>query len=151
MNANHDAPAFASSEIEIRASPEIVWEVLTDFQGWPSWNGAVQSVKGGDSVAKGTVFKWKSGGSTIRSTVQEVERPRLITWTGGLLAIKAVHVWTITPRNGRTVVRTEESFDGLVARLFKKSLQRTLEESLSSVLKDLKIEAEKRSTRKKGR
>jgi carbon monoxide dehydrogenase subunit G len=149
MKANQNAPAFATSEIEIRAPPEVVWDVLTDFQRWPSWNSNVQSVKGGGSVSKGTTFKWKSGGSTIRSTIQEVERPTLIAWTGSLMAIKAIHVWHFTSREGRTLVSTEESFDGPIARLFKRSLQRTLEESLASGLKDLKTEAEKRPVKKR--
>lgn len=149
MKANQNAPANARSEIEIKASPEVVWDVLTDFPNWPSWNHSVQSVKGGESVSKGTEFKWKTGGTTIRSTVQEVERPTRIVWTGRLMSIKAVHAWHIVPQAGRTLVRTEESFEGAVARLFKKSLQRTLEESLSAGLKDLKAEAERRPVGKK--
>jgi hypothetical protein len=65
------------------------------------------------------------------------------------MSIKAIHTWRIVPHGGRTLVRAEESFEGPVARLFKRSLQRTLEESLSAGLKDLKAEAEKRSAGKK--
>ncbi len=151
MKANQNAPAYARAEIEIKASPEVVWGVLTDFPNWPSWNHSVQSVKGGDTVSKGTEFKWKSGGTTIRSTVQEVDRPAMILWTGRLMSIKAIHSWHIAPQGGRTLVTTEESFEGLVARFFKKSLQRTLKESLSAGLNDLKAEAEKRPAGKKVR
>jgi uncharacterized protein YndB with AHSA1/START domain len=149
MKADSSAPAFATSEIEIKASPETVWAVLTDLPAWPAWNHRVQSVIGGEPVAKGAVFKWKSGGSTIRSTIQEVERPRQIAWTQSMMTIRATQVWFLTLREGRTVVRSEESFKGLVARLFRRSLQRALEESLSGWLKDLKAEAEKRSVKKR--
>ena len=39
----------------------------------------------------------------------------------------------------------EESFDGLVARLFRRSLRKTLDATLESGLRHLKIEAERRT------
>jgi uncharacterized protein YndB with AHSA1/START domain len=34
---NERAPVVGASEIEISATPEAVWEVLTSFERWPSW------------------------------------------------------------------------------------------------------------------
>jgi uncharacterized protein YndB with AHSA1/START domain len=149
MKADQNAPAFASFEIEINAPPEVVWDVLTDLRGWPSWNSDVQTVQGGESLSVGMMFKWKSGGSTIKSTIQEVDRPTLIAWTGKVMWIRAVHVWHLTAQNGRTLVRTEESFEGLVASLFKRSLKKMLDESISNGAKRLKTEAEKRKFAKR--
>ena len=47
-------------------------------------------------------------------------------------------------RDGVTIVRTEESYDGLLARIFRGRLQKTLEDSLTSGLAHLKAEAERR-------
>jgi hypothetical protein len=33
----------ARGEIEVAASPQILWEVLTDIPKWPSWNPDVES------------------------------------------------------------------------------------------------------------
>ena len=66
-------------------------------------------------VATGTVFRWKAGPGTITSTIQRVERPRLIAWTGRTLGIEAIHDWHLDARDGGTFVRTEESYEGLVA------------------------------------
>ena len=38
MEANREAPVFAASEVEIEAGPDAVWDVLTDFERWPTWN-----------------------------------------------------------------------------------------------------------------
>lgn len=37
-------PVVAASEIEITATPEVVWAVLTEFGRWPSWNPEVTSM-----------------------------------------------------------------------------------------------------------
>jgi hypothetical protein len=49
----------------------------------------------------------------------------------------------LQPRDGRTVVREEEAWDGLVARLFRRSLQKTLDRALESGLRHLKAEVER--------
>jgi hypothetical protein len=144
---NQQAPVVGASEIEIDAAPEAVWEVLTAFERWPSWNRDVKSMTLQGEVAPGSVFRWKAGPGTITSTIQRVQRPRLIAWTGKTLGIKAIHFWHFEPRNGKTFVRTEESYDGLVARLLRRSLQKILDRALVDGLRSLKAEVEGRATR----
>jgi hypothetical protein len=60
------------------------------------------------------------------------------------MGIRAVDVFHLDSRDGSTLVREEESWDGLVARLFRKSLQRTLDRSLVKGLHHLKAAAEQR-------
>ena len=90
------------------------------------------------------MFRWKAGPGTITSTIQRAEPPRLIAWTGRTLGISAIHFYRLEPRDGRTFVRTEESYDGLVARLLRGSLQKTLDTALAEGLGYLKNEAERR-------
>jgi hypothetical protein len=97
------------------------------------------------SVTPGTVFRWKAGPGTITSTIRRVEAPRLIAWTGSTLGIQAIHYWYLEPRDGTTLVRTEESYEGLVARLFRGFLQKTLDRALAEGLGYLKSEVEARS------
>jgi hypothetical protein len=102
------------------------------------------SVRG--PVAPGSVFRWKAGPGTIESTIQRVERPRLIAWTGKTLGIKAIHFWHLDPRNGGTFLRTEESYEGLVTRLFRRPIQKTLDRALADGLRYLKAEVERQAT-----
>lgn len=143
---NERAPIVGASEIEIAATSEVVWEVLTAFERWPSWNPDVKSVSVQGGVAAGSQFRWKAGPGTITSTIQRVEAPRLIAWTGKTLGIRAIHFWWLEPRDDKTFVRTEESYEGLVTRLFRRSIQKALDSGLEDGLRYLKAEAERRMT-----
>jgi hypothetical protein len=138
VNANRHAPVFGASEIEIAAEPDAVWGVLTDFDGWPSWNPDVTAMSIDGDVAPGTNFKWKSGAASITSTIQRVERPRLIAWTGKTFGMSAIHVYRLDARDGGTVVHTEESFEGWLARLLRGQMKKTLQNALDSGLHHLK-------------
>jgi uncharacterized protein YndB with AHSA1/START domain len=139
------APVAAQHEIEIAATPESVWAVLTKIEDWPTWNPDVKSVSMQGEVAPGTRFRWKAGPGTIRSIVDRVEPQRSISWRGKTLGIDAVHAWRLEPRNGGTAVTTAESFSGLVARIFRRSLQKMLDGTLERNLRHLKAEAERRA------
>lgn len=146
MGINHEAPAVGRSEIEIAAPPEVVWEVLTEIDRWPSWNPDIKSMSLQGDVAEGSVFRWKAGPGTITSTIRRVEHPRLIAWTGKTFGVKAIHFYRLEPQDGKTLVRTEESFEGITARLMRGSFQKTLDRGLADGLRYLKAEAEKRTT-----
>jgi uncharacterized protein YndB with AHSA1/START domain len=145
VEVRRNAPVVAASEIDIAASPETVWDVLTDLGRWPSWNPDVKSMSFGGEAREGAVFRWRAGPGTISSTIRRVDRPRLIGWTGKTLGIEAVHVYRLEPRDGGTHVTTEESYEGVVARLFRGPLDRMLKTALDTGLDRLKTEAERRS------
>jgi uncharacterized protein YndB with AHSA1/START domain len=145
VEVNKNAPVLAADEIEVATSPQAVWEVLADIESWPSWNPDVKSMSLQGDLAKGSIFRWRAGPGMITSTIQHVEPPRVIAWTGRILGIKAKHVYRLEPRGGGTFVHTEESYEGLVARLLRSSLQKTLEKGLSDGLRYLKNETERRS------
>ena len=141
---NRAAPVVGSGEIEIAAEAAAVWEVLTAFERWPSWNPDVKSMSLQGAVAPGSVFRWKAGPSTITSTIRRLEPPRLIAWTGKTLGIDAIHFWHLEPRGGTTLVHTEESYEGVLARLLRRPLQKTLDNALVKGLRYLKEEVERR-------
>jgi uncharacterized protein YndB with AHSA1/START domain len=140
-----EAPVRSRREIEIAAPPEIVWDVLTRFEEWPQWNREVKSMSFDGPVAPGSEFGWKAGPGRIASTLEQVEPPRLISWRGRTMSIRAMHEWHLEPRDGGTSVQTEETFSGLLARLFRGQLQKTLDKSLEEGLEHLKGEAERRA------
>jgi hypothetical protein len=142
---NQQAPVVGACEIEIAAAPEDVWAVLTEFERWPSWNPDVKSVAMDGGVAVRSEFRWKAGPGTITSTIRRVEPPFLVAWTGKTLGIREIHFWWLEARDGSTFVRTEESYDGAVAWLFRRPLQKTLDRALANGLRHLKAEVEGRT------
>ncbi len=145
MEINERAPAVAASEIEVDANLEAVWETLTTIDRWPAWNPDVKAASLDGSLAEGAVFRWKAGPSTITSTLTRVERPRLVAWRGKTLGIAAIHVYRLTSRNGRTLVRSEESWEGPLVRIFRGPLRRRLQAALDAGLRHLKAEAERQA------
>ena len=142
MDVKRDAPVLAAGEIEIASEPEAVWDVLTDFAAWPSWNPDVKSMAFEGGLAEGAEFRWKAGPGTSTSTIRRIERPLLIGWTGKTLGMSAVHVYRLERRDGGTLVTTEESFDGPIARLARRPLRRMLTTSLEAGLRALKTRVE---------
>jgi uncharacterized protein YndB with AHSA1/START domain len=140
------APVVAETELEMQATPDAVWDVLTDVEGWPTWNPDVKSASLQGGFAEGSTFRWKAGPGTISSTIQRVERPSLIAWTGTTFGIKARHVYVLEGRATNTLVRTSESYDGLVARLFRRQLRKTLDRALVDGLHHLEAELERRAS-----
>jgi uncharacterized membrane protein len=145
MEVNRSAPAVASNEIEVAAPAEVVWDVLADLERWPDWNPDVKSMSIEGPVADGTRFKWKAGPGTITSTLERVERPTLIAWTGKTMGISAIHVWRFEPRDGSTLVHAEESWEGPIVRVLRGRMARMLQDDVDSSLPLLKAEAERRA------
>ena len=145
MEIDRNAPATAEGELQIAADPQTVFSVISAVDQWPSWNPDVKSVTLQGPVQPGTVFRWKSGPSSLTSTLQVLDPPHEVAWTGTTLGIKAVHVFRFQANGGGTLARSEESWEGLLARLLKGYSRRTLDRGIGSVLAHLKAEAERRA------
>jgi hypothetical protein len=68
-----------------------------------------------------------------------------IAWTGTTMGIKAVYVFRFQASNGGTLAHSEESWEGLIARLLKGYSRKTLDKGIRSILSHLKAEAERRA------
>jgi len=147
MDINRKAPILSKGEVEIAADTETVWKVLSTLDRWPDWNPDVKSVSLEGSVAKGTKFRWRAGSWRIVSVIQNVKHARQLVWTGRMMGIKAVDSWHLEPKGQGTLVVNEESWDGVLARFFRKSLQKALDKSGLAGLGHLKAEAERRAAK----
>jgi uncharacterized protein YndB with AHSA1/START domain len=145
MDINRNAPATAEGELQIAAEPHTVFSVIAALAQRPSWNPDVRSVTLQGPVQPGTVFRWKAGPSSLTSTLQVVDPPHQITWTGTTMGLKAVHVFRFQANDGGTLARSEESWEGLLASLLKGYSRKTLDKGIRSVLAHLKVEAERRA------
>jgi uncharacterized protein YndB with AHSA1/START domain len=146
MNINRNAPATAAGEVLIEADPQVVWDLMADVAGWPTWRPDIKSLALEGPVAPGTRFRWRSGASSITSTLQVVEPPRELAWTGSTIGIKAVHVFRFEPKDGGTLARSEESWEGPLASLLKGYSRKTLDKEIRGWLAVLKAEAERRAS-----
>jgi len=117
------------TEIEINATAERVWEVLTDFDAHPRWNPFIKELKGkpieGERLR---VFIQPPGGKgmVFKPTVLKSEENRELRWLGRLLMpglFDGEHYFRIEDiGNDRVRFIQGENFSGILVRLFAKSL-----------------------------
>ena len=82
----------------------------------------------------------------LTSTIQRFEPPRRIAWTTKTLGFTVRNDWVVVPSHGKTVLRATESFDGLMARIFRRLLRKSVDRWLGEELRRLKAEAERHAT-----
>lgn len=145
MEIDRSAPATAAGELDIAASPEVVWDVISNIEAWPSWNPDVKTATLQGPLAVGSVFRWRAGGVSLTSTLGAVDPPRELSWSGRAMGIRAIHTFRFEPNDGGTLARSEESWAGLVPTLLRGYSRRTLDRGIRSVLRLLKDEAERRA------
>lgn len=121
-----------------------VWSLLTAVEAWLQWYRAVESAKLDGPFRAGSVFRWKSQGFTVTSTLVTVDAPYRIVWSGEAFGTQARHEWEIVPTEQEVVVKTSETFDGWLPRLIPQTMQKKLDQTLSAWLEALKLEAERR-------
>ncbi len=141
-NINVLAPVQCRKSILIDATPEKVWAVLTDIDRWGTWNPEISKPQLAGSLAPGTTFTWKTGGAKIHSTLHTVAPQYQFGWTGKTFGMFAIHNWTLRKQDGKTLVTVEESMEGLLARLFKKSFNKNLATGMGNWLEALRVRCE---------
>ena len=144
IDINRHAPVVGSAFTEIDAPPDVVWEILSDIEHWSQWNPDIASAKLEGPLAPGTRFTWKAGPGNITSVLAEVTPTELMAWKGKSFGVRAVHLWRLESNGQGTILRTDESMEGIPARLFRRSLEKTLQKALASGLSAAKKEAERR-------
>lgn len=140
---NNNAPVKCSKTITINASSEKVWQVMTNIGKWATWQTEISNPKLNGELKSETTFDWKSGGAKIHSTLHTVEPLRQFGWTGKTFGMFAIHNWTLTEKEGKTIVSVDESMEGFFAKFLKKSFNKNLEKGMQTWLDLLKKECEK--------
>jgi hypothetical protein len=97
------------SEIEIQASAERVWQILTDFANFPKWNPFIRLANEEPRIgARLEVFLQPSGarGMTFKPEVLKAEPNRELHWLRHLLVpglFDGEHIFTIEPLGANRV------------------------------------------------
>jgi len=142
-NININAPLVCSKSISIHADAQTVWQVLTNIKHWSDWQKDIQYAQLNGELVSGSTFDWNTGGAKIHSSLHTVESFKAFGWTGKTMGLYAIHNWTLETNGENTTVKVEESMEGLLAKLFKKSFTKSLEKGMNNWLEMLKIECEK--------
>jgi len=138
------------AEIEIQASVERVWQLLTDFEKFPEWNPFLRRASGRIAAgAKLKVFMQPSGASgiTMRPKVVKVEPPRELRWLGHLLVpglFDGEHAFIIEALGpGRVRFVQREVFTGILVPLFARMLDASTKRGFLEMNQALKSRAER--------
>ena len=138
-----------SSEIEINASPETVWKLLTDTSRFPEWNPFIRRLSGELKVGqKLTVFIQPPGGSGMefKPEVLKVEAGRELRWLGHLMIpglFDGEHIFQIEPLgDGHVRFHQREIFSGILVPLLKKFLDSDTRRGFDAMNRRLKELAE---------
>jgi hypothetical protein len=113
------------------APPEAVWAWLVRPDRWNEYySNASQasSVSGAwPEVELGSEFTWATGRIPVKTTVTEFEPFQRLAWTGEGLGATGHHAWILTPTSeGGTLILTEETQRGLILRLLRPVLRRSM-------------------------
>ncbi|HVK23024.1 MAG TPA: SRPBCC domain-containing protein [Actinokineospora sp.] len=122
------APKSLTSTVEISASPQRVWDLLTDFKSYPDWNPFIVRAEGTATVDTKLRNTLDNKGSTMEftPTVLVADPGRELRWLGrfGLPGIvDGEHYFVIeevTP--GRTRLTQGETFTGFLVPVAGKFL-----------------------------
>ncbi len=140
------------SEIEIQASGERVWKILTDFAKFPEWNPFMRRASGQVKAgARLEVYLQPSGaqGMTFRPVVLDAEPNRELRWLGNLFVpglFDGEHILTIEPLDANRVRFVQrEIFTGILATLLMRILAESTQRGFEEMNRALKARAEQKS------
>jgi uncharacterized protein YndB with AHSA1/START domain len=111
----------------IRATPEMVWRVLTGAAGYADWNPEIIGIDGHMALNERITARVKVGSGAIRRVPMRVtafEAPSRMEWTGGLPLglFVGLRTFTVTPREGVVEFRMHLRMSGPLATLILKSV-----------------------------
>ncbi len=117
------------SEIEIDASAESVWRILTDFSSYPQWNPFIRRISGEAKTGERLEVRLEppeSRGVTLKPKVLTIEPNRELRWLGHLLVpglFNGDHTLAIEPlEENRARFVQREAFKGFLVPLLARSL-----------------------------
>jgi hypothetical protein len=137
------------SETEIQASAERVWDILTDFDGFPQWNPFIRRASGNILVGERLKVTIQPSGAkrmNFRPIVLKAEPNRELRWLGHLLVsglFDGEHIFTIEPTGTNRVRFTQrEIFTGILVPLFARGLDADTRRGFEEMNQALKARAE---------
>lgn len=137
------------TQIRINASPEKVWQVLTDFENHSHWNPFVRSITG--EVKKGNNIKVVLGPQgtkpmAFKPTVLEFDQDREFRWLGHVLfpgIFDGEHIFQLLANeDGSTTFIHSEKFQGILVGLMAQKLDTEIKAGFEDMNLALKEQVE---------
>jgi hypothetical protein len=136
------------TEIVINATKENVWNILTDFPSFPSWNPFIVSIKGEVKPGTKLINTLKNNGRTIvfKPMVGKVINNRYFDWVGHLFfkgLFDGHHYFEIEElANGQVKLIQGEQFSGLLSSYLLKKIGSDTRNNFISMNGAIKTRAE---------
>ena len=107
-----DSKFFVHNEIDIKASPETVWNILIHAAEWEDYyDGASNLVLIDNHTGKldeGSVFTWRPWGLISKVPLKKFEAPYRLSWESNRKSIQGYHAWLIiTTETGPRLITSE--------------------------------------------
>ena len=140
------------AEIEVQATPERVWEVLTDFAAYQEWNPFIVEASGQAVPGSRLELQMRPPGrraTRFRPEVLEADPGRELRWLGRVLVpglFDGEHRFTIQPAGpDRARLAQHEDFRGILAPLLLAMIAKPTLEGFQQMNQALKSRVEQPS------
>ncbi|WP_100488741.1 SRPBCC domain-containing protein [Sporolactobacillus pectinivorans] len=133
------------TEIQIKATANRVWDVLTDFKRYPEWNPFIKYLKGKPMEGTKIEVKMASAGSKgmiLKPKVLKFQRCKEFRWLGHIVIpglFDGEHIFEIINiPNNATLFIQREKFYGILVPLLKNTLDKSTKAGFEAMNKQLK-------------
>jgi hypothetical protein len=134
-----------ATAIDVRATPERIWALLTNAADFPRWNSTVTRIAG--KIERGEKLAIQvpaAPGRTFKPRVVKLEPGRTMVWSDGFAPMfKGVRTFTLAPNpDGSTAFSMVEVLSGVMLPMIRGSLP-DFGPTFETYAADLKREAER--------
>lgn len=130
-------------DVEIKATPEKIWRLLTDVADAPRWNSTVTKIDGRVALGEQLEIVVPISTRTFTVKVDALEPHTRLVWSDGNAVFRGVRTYSLTPKGvGSTAFSMEEVFTGFMLPLIGLSLP-DFKPVFEQYAVDLKKEAER--------
>jgi hypothetical protein len=133
-----------SASTSINASPETIWQIITDGPNYPQWDPHIDHIEGTIASGKKITAYTKLSPRAFPVTVSVFEPGRKMVWSSamplGLFSGK--RTFSLTPQGDSTEFGLREEFDGLLLPVMSRSIP-DMNPIFADFVKGLKAQAEK--------
>ena len=140
------------TEIQISASPDKVWTILTDLQKYSEQNPFIRKAQGQTEIGEKlevSISPPNGKEMVFKPTVKSIVANKEFSWLGRFLfpgIFDGEHIFIIKPTESGCLLIQKEKFSGLLVPLLWSGLDKDTRAGFELMNKALKVRAENAST-----